>query len=443
MRAVDLIRQKRDGQTLTTEEIEFLVGGLIAGRIPEYQWSALLMAILWRGLDPTETAALTRAMADSGVRLDHAHIPGPKVDKHSTGGVGDKTSLVIAPLAAACGVVVPMISGRALGHTGGTLDKLDAIPGFRTRIALPEALDVLGRCGAVLIGQTESIAPADRILYALRDATATVESLPLITSSILSKKLAEALDGLVLDVKTGHGAFLPDLDQARALAAAHRETGRHLGLPVVTLITDMDQPLGLAVGNALEVAECVDVLRGAGPNDLRTLCLELAAEMVLLGRLAPDHPAALALATARLDSGEALDRFRRIVELQGGDPRAIDDPARLPRHDRGVPVPAPATGFVTRLDARKLGQASMLLGAGRERVDSTIDPAAGFVLHRKRGDAVRLGEPVLTAYFDPSTPHHHRALRLAEEAILVEDSQPPAVPLVLERNPAHPGAESR
>lgn len=396
MRAVDLVRKKRDGTPLEPGEIAWLVDGIATGEVADYQWSALLMAIVWRGMDDRETASLTDAMIRSGSVVDLSSVPGRKVDKHSTGGVGDKTSLVLAPIAAACGVVVPMVSGRGLGHTGGTLDKLEAIPGFRVDLGLSEFRDQLARIGLALIGQTAEIAPADRRLYALRDATATVESVPLISASILSKKLAEGIDGLVLDVKTGDGAFMETVEDSRRLALAMAAIGRGLGKEVVAIISRMDQPLGWAVGNSLEVIESVECLRGDGPDDLMGLSIELAAEMVRMAGLAETIEEARDQCWRAVRDGSALDRFRQVVEAQGGDPRAIDDPGLLPTAGRRLEVLADRSGFVERLRARPIGQASMLLGAGRERVDSAIDPAVGVWIHKKQGDEVRQGEPLAT-----------------------------------------------
>ena len=313
MRAVDLIRRKRDGNELTAEEIRFLIGGIATGEVPDYQWSALTMAILWRGMSPRETAALVDAMLHSGTVIDLSDIPGPKVDKHSTGGVGDKTSLILAPVAAACGVTVPMVSGRGLGHTGGTLDKLESIPGFQVDLDLASYRRIARECGLVLSGQTAEIAPADRVLYALRDATATVESIPLITASILSKKLAEGIDSLVLDVKTGDGAFMVKREDARALAESMTRIGRELGKPVHALITSMDAPLGRAVGNALEVRESIECLKGRGPADLMEVSLELAAEMLILGGVARTREDALGKCRQSIADGSALERFRGVI----------------------------------------------------------------------------------------------------------------------------------
>jgi len=396
MRAVDIIRKKRNGEELSLEEIDWMVGGIASGDVADYQWSALLMAIVWKGMTAGETAGLTKAMMNSGQVVDLGAIPGRKIDKHSTGGVGDKTSLILAPIAAAAGVSVPMVSGRGLGHTGGTLDKLESIPGFRTDLDLPTYKDVLRRCGVVMIGQTAEIAPADKFLYALRDATATVESIPLIAASIMSKKLAEGIDGLVLDVKTGGGAFMERFGDARKLAETMCAIGRSMGKRVVALITRMDEPLGRAVGNAVEVAESLECLRGKGPFDLMEVTLELAAEMIVMGERARTIDEARRICRRLIAEGQALERFRRMVEAQGGDPRVVDDPTLLPAPRRRIDVTAARTGIVGRLAARQIGHATVLLGAGRARVDSKIDPAVGILLHKKSGDHVRQGEALCT-----------------------------------------------
>jgi pyrimidine-nucleoside phosphorylase len=435
MRAVDLIRRKRDGGELSEAEIRFLVEGLTDGLVPTYQWSALAMAIVWRGMTSAETTALVGAMLHSGTVLDLSDIPGPKIDKHSTGGVGDKTSLILAPIAAACGVTVPMVSGRGLGHTGGTLDKLESIPGFRIDLDLAAYRRIARECGLVLIGQTAEIAPADRVLYALRDATATVESIPLITASILSKKLAEGIDALVLDVKTGDGAFMPGLDDARALAESMASIGRAMGKPVRSLITWMGAPLGRMIGNALEVRESVQCLRGEGPGDLMEVSLELAAEMLLLGGVAESREDALERCHRSIADGSALDRFRRVVAAQGGDPRVCEDPLGvLPRATRLETVRAERSGFVGRLAAWPIGQASMLLGAGRAKAEDSIDPAAGIVLMRTVGDAITAGDVIAELHFNPS---HAAAVPAAIELVrggtgIVSEPVAPQ-PLILER----------
>jgi pyrimidine-nucleoside phosphorylase/thymidine phosphorylase len=431
LRAVDVIEKKRDGGELAREEIEFFVRGYAGGQIPDYQAAAFAMAVFFRGMTPPEIVALTEAMMRTGEVLDLSELPGPKVDKHSTGGVGDKTSLVLGPLAAACGVYVPMISGRGLGHTGGTLDKLESIPGFRVRLGLAELRRVLRECGVGLIGQTEEIAPADRKLYALRDVTATVPSLPLISASIMSKKMAEGIDALVLDVKCGDGAFLPGREQARALATTMVGIGRGMSKKVVALLTAMDQPLGRAVGNALEVAECVETLKGRGPSDLESLSIELAAWMVHLAGVALTMDAARIKVREALASGAGLERFRKVIELQGGDPRVCDDPSRLPQAPEALVVRSERDGRVARLAARAVGDASMLLGAGRETVQSAIDPAVGFVFHKKVGDPVAVNEPVVTMHLGRASRREDALARL-REAIVVAPEAPPRGPLVLD-----------
>ena len=432
MRAVDLIRKKRDGSALEDAEIRFLVAGLADGTVADYQWSALLMAIVWRGMDDRETATLTDAMMASGSVVDLSAVPGLKIDKHSTGGVGDKTSLILAPIAAAVGVPVPMVSGRGLGHTGGTLDKLEAIPGFSVNLDLVRYEQVLAECGLVLIGQTAEIAPADKVLYALRDATATVESIPLISASIMSKKLAEGIDGLVLDVKVGDGAFMEHLDQARTLARAMVAIGRGLGKRMRALITRMDQPLGRAVGNAVEVIECVECLRGGGPADLVDLSVELAAEMALMGERATTIEAARELCRKAIADGSALERFRRVVAAQGGDPAAIDDLSRLPAARRRIDLLAPHSGYVTKLRARPIGHATMLLGSGRARVDSIIDPAVGAILHKRVGDSVIVGEPLCTLLVNDEAALE-RARSMILDAYSFGESPHPPVDLIVER----------
>jgi pyrimidine-nucleoside phosphorylase/thymidine phosphorylase len=432
MRAVDLIRKKRDGAALSDREIAWLVAGITSGEVADYQCAALLMAILWHGMNDQETAALTDAMLHSGSVIDLSIMPGPKVDKHSTGGVGDKTSLILAPIAAALGVWVPMVSGRGLGHTGGTLDKLEAIPGFRVNLDLDEYRAVLDECGLVLIGQTAEIAPADKRIYAIRDATATVESIPLIASSILSKKLAEGIDGLVLDVKTGDGAFMVRFDHAHALAQTMCAIGRRLGKRVRALITRMDQPLGYAVGNAVEVAESVACLRGEGPADLVELSIELAAEMVALAGRATTLEQARGLCERSIHDGSALERFRRVVIAQGGDPRTIDDPSRLPTAHHRVELPSLRAGFVQGLAARQVGHATMLLGAGRARVDSVIDPAVGVILQKKMGDPVEAGEPLATVLYNDDRMLD-TALTSIREAYHIGDEPVAVPPLIIER----------
>ncbi len=422
-RAIDVIRKKRDGGELSRFEIESLVAAYTQGSIPDYQVSAWLMAVVLRGMTRRETAALTDAMLRSGEVLDLSEIATKKVDKHSTGGVGDKTSLVLAPLAAVAGVTVPMISGRGLGHTGGTLDKLEAIPGFNVNLPVPEFRRVLEVCGCAMIGQSAEIAPADRKLYALRDVTGTVESPYLICASIMSKKMAEGIDALVLDVKTGSGAFMKSEKDAAFLAELMVETGERMGKRTVALITDMDQPLGNMIGNALEVVEVVDVLRGGGPQDLRDLCLELAAWMLHLGGVSKTVEEGKQESAKLLASGKALERFRQMVELQGGDPRVIDDPKGLPQARHSQQVLSAKDGYISSLQCEQVGTACVILGGGRERKEDSVDPAVGIVLHRKVGDRVAAGELLATIHYN-SESRVARAQQLLEESCGISDSPP-------------------
>ncbi len=394
MRAYEVIHRVRDGRPVGARAIAELVAAYTAGRVPDYQMAAFCMAVFFRGLPEDELEALTRAMLESGEVLDLSDVPGPKVDKHSTGGVGDKVSLALAPLAAACGLKVPMISGRALGHTGGTLDKLESIPGFRVDLPVERVREIVASVGACLVGQTDRLAPADRRLYALRDVTATVESIPLITASILSKKLAEGIDALALDVKVGSGAFMKRLEDARALGRAIAGLARRMGKRVAALLTAMDQPLGREVGNAGEVREAVALLRGSGPEDLRRVTVELGAEMLRLGGLASGLEEARRRVEAAIADGSGLSKLRRIVEAQGGDPRALDDPERLPRPAGTLEVSSPEGGVVEAIDAEGIGLAAVALGAGRARVEDRIDPAVGLTLAKKVGDRVERGEPL-------------------------------------------------
>jgi len=430
VRAVDVIRKKRDQLELSREEITSLIQGYTSGEIPDYQAAAWLMAAVIRGLTRAETAALTDAMLRSGEVLDLSDFSASKVDKHSTGGVGDKTSLVLAPVAAAGGLVVPMISGRGLGHTGGTLDKLESIPGFNVNLPVADFRRVLHACGCCMIGQTAEIAPADRKLYALRDVTGTVESPYLICASIMSKKLAEGIDALVLDVKTGSGAFMKREEDAVFLAELMVETGQRMGKKMVALITDMDQPLGLCVGNSLEVAEVLEVLRGQGPNDLRELCLELAGWMFHLGGVASSVAQGKSTAAQLIKSGKALDKFRQMVELQGGDVRVIDDPSRLPQAKQTLDVAAPSSGYVAAIECEDVGTACVVLGGGREKKEDSVDPAVGMILHKKVGDRVTAGEPLCVIHYN-SESRAQRAKSLLEKSYRIADAPPAqARPLV-------------
>jgi pyrimidine-nucleoside phosphorylase len=429
-RAIDVIRKKRDGAELSPEEIRGLVDAYTNGAIPDYQVSAWLMAVVLRGMTRAETAALTDSMLHSGEVLDLSSLKPKKVDKHSTGGVGDKTSLVLAPLAAAAGVAVPMISGRGLGHTGGTLDKLEAIPGFNVNLPVNEFRRVLKTCGCAMIGQTAEIAPADRKLYALRDVTGTVESPYLICASIMSKKLAEGIDALVLDVKTGSGAFMKSEKDAAFLAELMVETGERMGKKVVALLTDMDQPLGNMIGNALEVVEVIDVLRGRGPEDLRQLCLELAAWMLYLGGVAGSVDEGKQRSAEIISSGKALEKFRQMVELQGGNPRVLDDPGLLPQAQHQMAVSPSKAGFLTSMQCEQIGTACVILGGGRERKEDSVDPSVGIILHKKVGDRIAAGEALATIHYN-SEPLAVRARQLIEASCRIGDAPPSAMrPLI-------------
>ncbi len=433
MRAYEVIHAKRDGRPIAAADIAALVDGFTQGEIPDYQMAAFCMAVFFRGMDDAEVRALTEAMLRSGDVLDLSDVPGCKVDKHSTGGVGDKVSLALAPLAAACGVKVPMISGRGLGHTGGTLDKLEAIPGFRTDLDVDRFRALVRDVGACLVGQTARLAPADRRMYALRDVTATVESIPLIAASIMSKKLAEGIDALVLDVKVGSGAFMKTLDDARALARTLAGIGRGMGKKVTALLTDMSQPLGRAVGNALEVAETVELLRGGGPADLREVTVELTAEMLVLGGAAPDRAEARARVLGAIADGRGLAKLEEIVRAQGGDPLALRDPGRLPRAPRTFEVVAPAAGVVQGVDAEALGLAAVALGAGRARVEDRVDPAVGLVVRKRIGERVERGEPLCTVHEGDRSEPRARVVARIEAAFRIGPAAAAPPPLVLER----------
>ena len=392
MRAVDLIMKKRDGQVLNREEIDFLTTGYATGKIPDYQISSLAMAVFFKGMTFEETGFLTRAMINSGDTIDLSGIEGVLIDKHSTGGVGDKVSLILAPLAAACGLKVPMMSGRALGHTGGTLDKLESIPGYRTNLSLAEFKEALAKIGFAMIGQSESVVPADRKLYALRDVTATVESIPLITASIMSKKFAEGAESFVFDVKCGSGAFMKTLEQAEGLALSLVETGRSLNRKIKAVISDMDQPLGLMIGNFLEVREVVSSLHNQGPGDLMDLTIRLTAWMVVLGGLAADISTAEKLCREKITDGSAWKKFLENVEYQGGDIEVLLNLEKAPRAQHIIPLKTENQGFLKRIDAFKMGLASGMLGAGRSRKEDPVFPAVGIELLKVQGDAVKPGE---------------------------------------------------
>jgi pyrimidine-nucleoside phosphorylase len=432
MRAVDVIRVKRDGGILPPDAIRAFVDGATTGTWSDDQLGAMLMAIVLRGMTADETAVLTDAMVASGVRLDLSDLPAPRIDKHSTGGVGDKTSLVLAPLVAACGATVPMMSGRGLGHTGGTLDKLEAIPGFRTALTDADMRQTLKAAGCCIVGQTREIAPADRKLYALRDVTATVESLSLITASIMSKKIAEGIDTLVLDVKVGRGAFMKTLDEARALARSLVLTGQRAGVRTEALITAMDAPLGRTIGNALEVGEAIEALRGAGPADFMEVVYALAVRMLVCGGVSDTEADARARVERALASGDALERFRTMVDWQEGDPRVIDDLTRLPRAPLVVPALAGQSGTVVGVDAEQIGRAAMALGAGRARATDEVDPAVGVVMRVVPGDRVGAGDALADVHGRDASAVEHVS-GLIREAIVLGDAAPSRGPLVLER----------
>ena len=431
MRVTDIIAAKRTGQTLTEEQIRFFIEGYSAGSIPDYQAAALLMAVAINGMTPHELAVWTDAMLHSGSVVDLSAVPGLKVDKHSTGGVGDKISLCLAPAVAACGVKVPMISGRGLGHTGGTLDKLEAIPGFSVSLgtdAFVRQVDGLGLC---LIGQTENLAPADRKLYALRDVTSTVDSIPLIASSIMSKKLAEGIDALVLDVKVGRGAFMETTERARRLATTLVNIGTRAGKRVTAFLTNMDQVLGHEVGNANETAEAIDVLHEQGPDDVTDLTLTLGSEMLILGEAASSTNEARSKLEKALRGGQALEIFRQMIAAQGGNPRVTDDLAVLPSAKHTQQTTASTSGHLTSMDSRAIGIAAMMAGAGRQRAEDTIDPGVGVTVHKKIGDPVRADEPLATLRHN-GAPGVNEALALLSNAFEIGTEPPQTKPLVLD-----------
>ncbi|MED1601377.1 pyrimidine-nucleoside phosphorylase [Alkalihalophilus marmarensis] len=398
MRMVDIIEKKRDGLELSKEEIQFVIEGYTKGDIPEYQMSALAMAIFFKDMSTAERAELTMSMVKSGDQIDLSAVDGIKVDKHSTGGVGDKTTIALAPLVAALGVPVAKMSGRGLGHTGGTIDKLEAIPGFSVEIETDKFIELVNKNKLAVVGQTGNLTPADKKLYGLRDVTATVNSIPLIASSIMSKKIASGADAIVLDVKTGSGAFMKELDQSKELAKAMVEIGNSLGRNTMAIISDMNQPLGLTVGNALEVKEAIDMLRGEGPEDLRELCLTLGSQMVYLANQASSVQEARQKLEEVISSGKALETLKTFIEAQNGDPSIVDDPEKLPKAKHLIEVKAKESGSVSAIVADKIGTAAMLLGAGRATKESEIDLAVGLVLNKKIGDKVEAGDSIVTLH---------------------------------------------
>jgi pyrimidine-nucleoside phosphorylase len=436
LRPQDVIRKKRDGLSLTREEIDFFIGGITSGRIADYQVSALLMAIYLNGMDQAEQQALTEAMLNSGNILDFSDVPKPKADKHSTGGVGDKTSIIIAPLVAACGVCVPMISGRGLGHTGGTLDKLESIPGYRVNLSTGEFKQVLDQVGYAMAGQTAEIAPADKKMYALRDATATVEAIPLIVASIISKKGAAGLDAMIIDVKVGNGAFMREEAKAKELAHALVSTGNSCGIKTRALLTDMNQPLGGAVGNSLEVEECINILRGEANDAARPvleLSLELSAHMLVLANVEQTIEAARGRLKQVLDSGKALECLRSNIAAQGGDPRVCDAPGNfLPLVRETVKVESPRSGFITRVDTTEIGHAIAAIGGGRVRIEDTVDPTVGFTSELKLGDRIAAGEAIGTVYCADSAAAGEAARRIQAAYHIGDEPLSQALKLVKE-----------
>lgn len=429
MRAVDLIRKKRDSGEHSREEIAYLVAGYTKGEIPDYQMAAWLMAAWIRGLSRAETVALTEMMLYSGEIVDHFDVPAKKVDKHSTGGIGDKTSLILAPIVAAGGLAVPMISGRGLGHTGGTLDKLESIPGFNTALSLADFRRVLKECGMSLIGQTSEIAPADKKIYALRDATSTVESIGLICASIMSKKLAEGIDALVLDVKSGSGAFMAKEEDAIRLAEMMVDTARRMGKKCVALLTDMDQPLGRMAGHANEVAESIEVLRGKGPADLRELSIELSAWMFFLGEKSSTVGWGRSLAEEMIASGKALEHLRQCIRLQGGDERVVDDPSLLPSAKYQLEITSSKSGYLTATRCRDFGMALAILGGGRGKKEDSIDFGVGLEFQKRIGDRVKAGEKLATIQYN-SEARLAEAQKLVEEGFIIGEEEPLQAPLI-------------
>lgn len=430
MRAYDIILKKRNGGKLSKEEIEFMVNGYVKGEIPDYQMAAFLMAIYFRHMDSEERAILTEVMANSGDRIDLSSIPGIKIDKHSTGGVGDKTTLVVGPIVASLGVPVAKMSGRALGHTGGTIDKLESIPGFRTSLSEEEFFENVRKIGIAIVGQTANLVPADKKIYALRDATATVDEVSLIASSIMSKKLAGGADGYVLDVKVGSGAFMKTIEQATELAEAMVGIAKAHGKKAVAVLTNMDVPLGKMVGNSLEVLEAIETLKGRGPEDFTELCLNLAAWMCHLAEKGTFEEC-LAMAKESLESGKALEKFRQLVEYQGGNPEVVDRPTEiLPLTDKTVDFIAPQNGYITAIDTEKIGIASNYLGAGRKTKEDTIDYRVGIEILKKLGDCVKKGEPIAKLYISDKSDVES-ALKLLSESYKFSDQKPEHKPIIL------------
>jgi len=431
MRAYDIIHKKRDGKKLTDQEIDFLIKGYTKGEIPDYQMSAWAMAVFFQGMDKEETAKLTKAMAQSGDNIDLSSITGIKVDKHSTGGVGDTTTLVLAPLVAACGAPVAKMSGRGLGHTGGTIDKLESIAGFSTSLSMDKFIDSVNQNKVAIAGQTGNLAPADKKLYALRDVTATVDSIPLIASSIMSKKIASGADAIVLDVKTGNGAFMKSYEGAVELAQTMVEIGQEVGRNTIAVVSDMDQPLGWAVGNALEVKEAIDTLKGEGPYDLTELCLTLGTQMLLLAEVANNSEEAREMLERAISDGSGLAKLKELIAKQGGNPEVVDNPDLLPQAKYSVEVTAPRDGYVQRIEAEEVGISAMILGAGRETKESEIDLAVGLTLAKKVGDELAKGDAIATLYYNDETKVEE-AKEILLKAYQIGDTKLELNPLIYE-----------
>ncbi|NOX20973.1 MAG: thymidine phosphorylase [Nitrospirae bacterium] len=442
MRAVDLIRKKRDGKTLTKEEINWLINSYTRAEVPDYQMSAFLMASLLRGLNKEETIALTETMRDSGEVLDLREMADPKIGKHSTGGVGDKVSIVLAPLLASAGVVVPMIAGRGLGHTGGTIDKLESIPGFKTDLSVIDFRNTLWEVGTVISSQTSAIAPADRKLYRLRDVTATVESIPLIASSIMSKKLAEGINGLVLDVKVGSGAFMQTMEEAEELAQLMVDIGNSQGVKTFALITDMDEPLGKTVGNALEIRECINILKGRGEEDILEVILTLGSLMLYIAEEILEETEEVGVfkikeepivkeklyekrinLESKINSGDALEKFIEMITAQGGNPEVVPNPGLLTIADKIMPIKAAQDGFINRIDARKIAESSVLLGAGRNKIEDEIDLSVGITLNKKSGSEVKAGDILAVIHYNKED-NLQEAISLVESAFEISSEKP-------------------
>ncbi|MFC5469497.1 pyrimidine-nucleoside phosphorylase [Cohnella suwonensis] len=429
MRTVDLITKKRDGGELSKKEIDALIAGYTDGSIPDYQMSAMAMAIFFKGMTPSERADLTMAMVHSGETIDLSGIEGVKVDKHSTGGVGDTTTLVLAPLVASIGVPVAKMSGRGLGHTGGTIDKLESVPGFHVEIDNGQFIDLVNRNGLAVIGQSDKLTPADKKLYGLRDVTGTVNSIPLIASSIMSKKIASGADAIVLDVKTGDGAFMKEMSEAEELAACMVDIGNRVGRRTVAVLSDMSQPLGNAIGNALEVREAIDTLKGVGPDDLTELCLTLGSHMAVLAGVATDKEEARSMLEQSISSGKALDKFKTFLEAQGGDASVADEPEKLPSAKHRFEVPAKQSGYVASIAAENMGVAAMLLGAGRATKESTIDLAVGIVLNKKVGERVEAGQSLATIHANGESVDE--AIAKIYDSIRIDDQRVTPSPLIV------------